>query len=118
METLSNQEEEAMTAIWLKGEGFIREFLAHHKEPKLPYTTLSSTIKNLERKKYIKGLRVGNCFRYKAMISEIDYKKQSLNIIVNNYFKNSYKDLVTFFATENKINSNELEEIIKLIEKR
>jgi BlaI family penicillinase repressor len=35
---------------------------------------------------------------------------------VSDYFQNSYKDLVTFFANEKKISANDLKEIIKLIE--
>ena len=37
---------------------------------------------------------------------------------VNNYFKNSYKDLVAFFAKEEEISTEELKEIIDMIEKR
>ena len=36
--------------------------------------------------------------------------------LVSDYFQNSYKDLVTFFASEQKISAEELKEIIKLIE--
>ncbi len=39
-----------------------------------------------------------------------------MNGFVNDYFENSYKDLVTFFAKEKKISAGELKEIIKLIE--
>ena len=37
---------------------------------------------------------------------------------VSDYFQNSYKDLVTFFANEKKISASDLQEIIKLIEKQ
>ena len=38
--------------------------------------------------------------------------------VVKNYFENSYKELVNFFVEENKISAEELQEIIKLIEKK
>ena len=41
--------------------------------------------------------------------------KDFLKII--NYFENSYKEMVTFFARKQKISAKELEEIIRLIEK-
>ena len=41
-----------------------------------------------------------------------------MNGFVNDYFENSYKDLVTFFAKDKKISAAELKEIIKLIEKQ
>ena len=37
---------------------------------------------------------------------------------VSDYFQNSYKDLVTFFAKEKKLSASDLQEIIKLIEKQ
>ncbi len=49
------------------------------------------------------------------MISKNDYQKDVLGEVVNNYFDNSPMALVKFFAKEEKINTEELEEIIKLI---
>jgi len=117
MEKLSQQEEEAMQAVWQCGIGFIKDFLDLMEEPKPPYTTLASTIKNLERKDFVKSEKMGNSFRYAPAILEEDYKKKFMNGFVSDYFQNSYKDLVTFFANEKKISANELKEIIKLIEK-
>ncbi len=59
MEKLSPQEEEAMQAVWQKGEGFIKDFLDQITEPKPPYTTLASTIKNLERKGFLAAEKTG-----------------------------------------------------------
>ena len=116
MEKLSIQEEEAMQAVWQFGEGYIKDFLDIITEPKPPYTTLASTIKNLERKEFVTAKKMGNSFRYKAAIKEEEYKKRFMSGFVNDYFENSYKDLVTFFAKEKKISASELKEIINLIE--
>jgi predicted transcriptional regulator len=117
MEKLSTQEEEAMQAVWQSGTGFIKDFLDLLEEPKPPYTTLASTIKNLERKGFIKSEKMGNSFRYAPLILEEEYKKKFMNGFVSDYFQNSYKDLVTFFANEKKISASDLKEIINLIEK-
>ena len=116
MEKLSKQEEEAMQAVWQCGIGFIKDFLDLMAEPKPPYTTLASTIKNLERKGFLKGEKLGNSYRYSPTVDEQEYKKIFMSGFVSNYFQNSYKDLVAFFAKENKITASELQEIIKLIE--
>ena len=116
MEKLSKQEEDAMQAVWQCGQGFIKDFLDAIAEPKPPYTTLASTIKNLERKGFVQGEKMGNSFRYSPAIDEQEYKKKFMNGFVSDYFQNSYKDLVTFFAKEKKISTNDLKEIIKLIE--
>ena len=48
MKKLTQQEEEAMQVIWELNGGFIKDFLEKLPEPKPPYTTLASTVKNLE----------------------------------------------------------------------
>jgi BlaI family penicillinase repressor len=116
MEKLSVQEEEAMQAVWQCGEGFIKDFLDAMGEPKPPYTTLASTIKNLERKAFVSAEKVANSYKYKAAIKEEEYKKRFMSGFVSDYFENSYKDLVTFFAKNKKISASDLKEIISLIE--
>jgi len=116
MEKLTVQEEEAMLAVWQIKKGFIKDFMDIIPEPKPPYTTLASTIKNLERKGYLISERFANANRYSAKLKELDYKKKFMTGFVDNYFKSSYKDLVAFFAKDKKISADELKDIIKLIE--
>jgi BlaI family penicillinase repressor len=47
---ITEQEEEAMPAIWKVNTDFIRDILDNILDPNPPYTTLTSTIKNLEKK--------------------------------------------------------------------
>ncbi|MHA4809391.1 BlaI/MecI/CopY family transcriptional regulator [Flavitalea flava] len=117
MEKLSKQEEEAMQAVWKTGEGNVKLFLENMDEPRAPYTTLASTIKNLEKKGYLGSRLIGNSYLYKALITEDEYKKKFMNGFVKDYFDNSYKDLVNFFVEEKKLSARELKEIIELIER-
>lgn len=114
---LTQQEEEAMQMIWQNKGGFVKDILDLLPEPRVPYTTLASTLKNLEKKEYLKTVKLGNSYRYEPIIAEDKYKKAFMGNFVSGYFKNSYKDLITFFVEEEKISSQELKEIIELIEK-
>jgi BlaI family penicillinase repressor len=116
MEKLTIQEEQAMQAVWQFGAGFIKDFMELLDEPKPPYTTMASTIKNLEKKGFLKSEKMANAYRYSAKVKETDYKKKFMKGFVNDYFQSSYKELVTFFAKDKKISAEELKEIIKLIE--
>ena len=116
MEKLSHQEEEAMQAVWKTGEGSIKSFLDNMSSSDTPYTTLASTIKNLEKKGYLSSRMIGNAYLYRPLISEDEYKKKFMSGFVRDYFSNSYKDLVNFFVEEKKLSAGELREIIKLIE--
>lgn len=106
-----------MRLIWQKGSCFVKDILALYPDPKPPYTTLASIVKNLERKQYVKAKRYGNTYEYSPLIEESDYKRSFMGRIVNNYFANSYKEMVSFFAKEQKISTDDLKEIIDLIEK-
>ena len=54
---------------------FIKDILAKYEEPKPPYTTLASIVKNLERKKYVKKLRdamkTEEAYRMDSAVSEV-----------------------------------------------
>jgi predicted transcriptional regulator len=116
MEKLSRQEEEAMQSIWKTGEASIKAFLENLDEP-APYTTLASTVRNLEKKGYVSSRLLGNAYLFKPVISEEDYKKKFMNNVVKDYFDNSYKELVNFFVEQKKLSAKELKEIISMIEK-
>jgi BlaI family penicillinase repressor len=117
MEKLSHQEEEAMQAVWKTGEGSVKLFLENMPSPGTPYTTLASTIKNLEKKGFLSSRLIGNAYLYRPLISEDEYKNKFMNGFVRDYFANSYKELVNFFVEGKKLSAEELKENINLIEK-
>lgn len=117
MEKLTQQEEIAMLAIWKTGTGSVKDFLEQHPSPQPPYTTLASTIRNLEKKGYLTSRKTGNVYEYTPAIIESEYKQKFMSGFVKDYFEDSYKALVTFFAKEKKITPEELKEIVRMIEK-
>lgn len=116
MEKLTFQEEELMLIIWQQKKGFVKDFIDKMDEPHPPYTTVASIVKNLEKKGYVSSKKYGNTYEYTSIITEGEYKAKFLSKVVKNYFENSYKEMVTFFAEKNKISAEELQEIIKMIE--
>jgi BlaI family transcriptional regulator, penicillinase repressor len=117
MEKLTHVEEETMQAVWRTGEGNVKSFIENLDEP-VPYTTVASIIKNLEKKGYLQSRLVGNAYLYKPVISEEEYKKKFMGNVVKEYFDNSYKELVNFFVEQKKLSAKELKEIIDLIENK
>lgn len=118
METLSRQEEELLQIIYRHGKGFIRDFIKSMDEPRPPYTTVASIVKNLERKGFIKGKHYTNTYEYSPTMNEEEFKSKYMSKVVESYFENSYKELVNFFVEKQKISPDELKEIIDLIEKK
>lgn len=116
LEKLTIQEEEAMLSIWQLKGGFVKEILENLKpEEQVPYTTLASTIKNLEKKGYVKAVKYANAKRYEPIITLEEYRAKFMNSFVGDYFKNSYKELVSFFIKEEKLSESELMEILDMI---
>ncbi len=116
MEKLTFQEEEIMLIVWQLKEGVIKDFLLQMKEPRPPYTTVASIVKNLEKKGYVVGKRYGNIYVYRPAVDENEYKSKFMSGVVRDYFADSYKELVTFFAKKRKISAADLQEIIRMIE--
>src|SRR6185503_213516 len=113
MEKLTHTEEETMQAVWRTGEGNVKAFMENMDEP-APYTTVASTVKNLEKKGYLASRLIGNAYLYKPAVSEEDYKKKFMGNVVKEYFDNSYKELVSFFVEQKKLSAKELKEILSL----
>jgi predicted transcriptional regulator len=116
MEKLSLQEEELMQVIWQYGEGSVKTFLQEFPDPKPPYTTIASTIKNLEKKGYVTSRMLGNTFIYSSIVTEESYKHNFMQGFIQNYFNNSYKEMVNFFVQQKKLKSKDLQDIIEMIE--
>ncbi len=107
-----------MQAVWKSGEGNVKRFLDNLPSTATPYTTLASTIKNLEKKGFLASRLIGNAYLYKPVVSQDEYKKKFMNGFVKDYFANSYKDLVNFFIEEKKLSAKELKELIELMEEK
>ena len=117
MEKLTIQEEEVMRHIWALDGCYIKDIVERYPDPKPPYTTIASVVGNLKRKEYVRIIRAGNTYFYSPIVGESEYKRTFMTGFVNHYFKNSFKEMVSFFAKEQKVSADELKDIINMIEK-
>ena len=118
MEKLTNKEEEIIRTLWKLKKAFVKEVVAELPDPKPHYNTVSTIIRNLEEKGFIGHEAFGKTHRYHPLISKEAYRKKFMQKTISNYFEDSYKNVVSFFAREEKISADELREIIDLIEKK
>jgi predicted transcriptional regulator len=103
MQKLTNKEEEIMQILWKLKKAFVKEVMAEITEEQPHYNTLSTIIRNLEDFPIVKME---------------DYRKRFMNTAIDTYFNSSYKNMVSFFAEEEKISAEELREILAIIEKK
>jgi BlaI family transcriptional regulator, penicillinase repressor len=118
MQKLTNKEEEIMQILWKLEKAFVKEVMAEITEDQPHYNTLSTIIRNLEEKGYVSYTAFGNTHQYFPIVKMEDYRKRFMNTAIETYFDNSYKNLVSFFAEEQKISADELREILAIIENK
>lgn len=115
---LTNKEEEIMHILWKLEKAFVKDVLAEIEDDKPHYNTLSTIIRNLEDKGYVGYNAFGKTHQYYPIVTKEAYKKRFMNSAIESYFNNSYKNVVSFFAKEEKISVDDLKDIIALIENK
>ncbi|MFV5692063.1 BlaI/MecI/CopY family transcriptional regulator [Flavobacterium sp. LT1R49] len=116
MQKLTNKEEEIMHILWKLKKAFVKEVMAEITEEQPHYNTLSTIVRNLEEKGFVSHNAFGNTHQYYPIVSLEEYRKRFMNTAIDNYFNSSYKNMVSFFAKEEKISAAELREILTMIE--
>ena len=118
MQKLTNKEEEIMQILWKLEKAFVKEVMAEITEEQPHYNTLSTIIRNLEEKGFVSHNAFGNTHQYFPIVKMEDYRKRFMNTAIDTYFDSSYKNMVSFFAKEEKISAEELREILAMIENK
>jgi predicted transcriptional regulator len=116
MQKLTNKEEEIMQILWKLEKAFVKEVMAEITDDQPHYNTLSTIVRNLEEKGYVSHTAYGNTHQYYPIVPIEIYRKRFMNTAIDTYFNSSYKNMVSFFAKEEKISAEELREILAMIE--
>ncbi|WP_298956491.1 BlaI/MecI/CopY family transcriptional regulator [uncultured Nonlabens sp.] len=117
MEKLTQKEEEVMQALWHLENAFVKEIVSHLNGTN-HYNTVSTIVRKLEEKKYVGYEAFGKTHRYFPVVKKEDYRNKFVNNAMTSYFNSSYKNMVSFFAKEEKISASELREILEMIESK
>lgn len=117
MKELTKAEEQIMMILWKLDKAFVKEIIEEIPVPKPAYNTVSTIVRILEKKGFVAHTAFGKTHRYHPLIKKEDYTKVHMKSFVNNYFSNSFERMVSFFAKEKSISLNEMEEIMKIMEK-
>ncbi|MFA6949266.1 MAG: BlaI/MecI/CopY family transcriptional regulator [Lentimicrobiaceae bacterium] len=118
MKELTRSEEQVMQILWRVGKGYVHELLQYFPEPKPAYNTVSTFIRILEKKGFVDHENINKSHLYYPMVTKSEYAKQTFKTLLKGYFSNSYKQMVSFFADDDKLSISELEEMKKLIDKQ
>ena len=117
MEKLTQKEEEVMQVLWKLEKAFVKEIVPE-LEGKNHYNTISTVVRKLEDKGYVGYEAFGKTHRYFPIVQKENYRTAFVNNALTSYFNNSYKNMVSFFAKEEKISAKELRDILEMIESK
>jgi len=115
MTKLAKREEQIMQVFWDLQKGFIRDIIPLLPDPKPHYNSVATIVKILEEKGFLDHETVGNIYQYFPVINREDYQKHAMKDLVSQYFNNSYPRMLAFFAKEQNLSEEELNEIVNLI---
>lgn len=117
MKRLTPKEEDIMQVLWRLKKAFVKEIQAELPE-KLHYNTVSTFVRKLEDKGFVDHEDFGSTYRYFPKVTKEEYSTFYLKNVSQFLFNNSYKNMVSFFAKEEKISAEELREILEIIENK
>ncbi|MDX9930544.1 MAG: BlaI/MecI/CopY family transcriptional regulator [Bacteroidales bacterium] len=115
MRELTRAEEQIMMVLWKIKKGFVKDILEHLGDPKPAYNTVSTIVRILQEKGFVKHKAFGRTHEYYPVVTKRAYSKQQMGNFISSYFSNSYHQMVSFFAREKAISIKEMEEIMKMM---
>lgn len=117
MKQLTKAEEDIMHILWELKEGNVAAIIEELPAPKPAQTTVSTIVRILESKDFVDYRKEGRGHIYFPKVTKTEYSNQSINKLVDGYFQGSFKSMVSFFMKKNDISIQELETIMKEINK-
>lgn len=115
MTSLTKAEEEVMHIIWRLGRCLVSDVLPHYealKGKQVPQSSVSSIVRILEEKGFLSHKAYGRTYEYFPIITKEAYTKTTLNRLVSDYFEGSMSNLVSFLVKEDKLDKDELSELL------
>ena len=113
MKELTKAEEQIMQIVWELKEASVREVVKSFSDPKPAYTTVATVMNVLEKKGFVNKIPAGKSHLFTVKISKDNYSGFKAGALVKNYFNGSFSRLTSFFAKDNKLSVEELEEMVK-----
>jgi predicted transcriptional regulator len=114
MRELTKAEEQVMQILWDMKEGIVRDMVDQFEEPKPAYNTVSTVLRVLEKKGFVDHKAYGTTYVYFPLVTKKDYSKFQFTNLIKNYFNGSFPKMAAFFAKENKLTIQELEEMMDI----
>jgi len=116
MNELTKAEEQVMQYVWKLEKAFLKDIVEQFPEPKPAYTTISTVVRVLVRKEFLKFDTFGKIRQYYPKVSKDAYFKKHMTAIIGSFFSGSPIKFAQFFANNEDLNLTELEKMKGVLE--
>lgn len=100
MERLTPGEEKIMFRLWKLEKASVKEIVDLFEDPKPAYNTISTIVRILERKKFIKHKAIGRGYVYVPRISRDEYREYVADYLLKNFFDGNRNEIISFYTSK------------------
>lgn len=100
MERLTPAEEKVMLRLWKLEKATVKEIVDLYENPKPAYNTVSTIVRILERKNFIKHKPLGRGYIYFPKVSREQYRDYLADYILKHYFDGNRNEVVSFYNSK------------------
>ena len=115
-ETLTEAELRIMDVLWARGSGTVQEVL-DRLPMTLAYNSVLTTIRILEKKKYVKHVKEGRAHVYVPVVQREEATRSEIRHLVSRFFRNSHEALVLNILQDEKIGAGELKKLREMLDR-
>ena len=94
LKPLTSGEENLMQTIWKHNVAYLKDIMQVYPEPKPHQNTISTFLKNLVEKNYLKTILEGRIFRYETSVTIGDYRTFLLKNFIKNFYNSNPNELL------------------------
>ena len=111
---LTTAEEHLMRVLWDLDSAYMREIIEQYPEPKPHPNTISTFLKILVAKEFLKTEKEGRIFRYHVAVPFHDYKKFVLLNFIEQYFNYSSREMMKMLRDEKLLKATDLQDFFEI----
>ena len=115
--TLTEAELRLMEVLWEKGPATVHAILEElPPKPALAYNSVLTTIRILEKKRYVQHVKEGRAHVYMPLVGRDEATRAEIKSLVGKFFKNSHELLLLNLLEDKSIDAEELGRMRQLIQ--
>jgi predicted transcriptional regulator len=117
-QTLTKGEMQVMNILWDKQRGAcVADIQKEYPEPQPAYTTIATFLKIMEQKGFVEKRKsgMGKTFVYSPLMTRERYRRMVMDDVKDTFFGGSAKSLVSFFAEEDELTQDDIDEILTML---